>query len=195
MKIVGKLLLATALSVGVVQGSELKNIFALKNQSFAELSLEKLNKYKMDNNFLFGLRATKVDRLDGYEIVHMNGMFKKPVLTNWVFTERAWLSEKDKKLIFTDDAGLDLVIEMRDSGDAICTSGQCIKDVLKQQLRLKVVFINKILTVYVNEQKLYKSKRRFGKLKNFAQEFYYTSQDYFRDTRDILIDCKLMEVK
>ena len=193
MKIVGKLLLATALSVGVVQGSNLTNVFALKNQDFAELSSKKLNRYKMNDNFLFALKAAKVDRLDGYEVLHMNGMFKKAMLKNWVFTERAWLYDTNKKLIFTDDAGLDLVIETQDSGDAICTGGQCINNVLKQQVRLKVVFVNKTLTVSVNDQKLYTSKKRFGKLKNLTQEFYQGSAG--NSLNDILIDCKLMEVK
>jgi len=172
-----KLLLLVALSVSVVSGSELEKVFGLKDQEFAEVTVNKLNKYKMSDNLIFGMQMSKIDSYDGYGGKYWNMIFKKPSFTDWAFIEKIWLYGDMNQLTFTDENGLELIITVKSddiaAGDRITNSS--VAD--RKQVLLKVLFINHRYTVYVNGDKLYSSKKRFSKLKSINQKTRYKGLD------------------
>jgi len=188
-----KLLLAVALSVSVANGATLEKVFGLKDQDFAEVTVNKLNKYKISDNLIFGMQMSKVDKFDGYQGKYWNTTFKKPYLKNWVFIEKAWFFANKNQMTFTDENGLELTIRIKkynvSAGDRITN-----KDTAYQkQVMIKVLFVNNTYTVYVNDDKLYSSKKRFSKLKSINQKMRYDGIG--RNTTDTLIDITLSEIK
>lgn len=187
MKILGRLLLLAVLSVSALNGATINKVFGLKDKSYAEVTSKKLNKYKISDNFIFGMTMSKVDKYDGYKGTLINGMFKNHKLKNWVFVEKAFMKGSNQQLTFTDENGLNLTIDVVYSHDGICAGDQCFKGIAKRKLvEMKVLFTNNTYKVYVNDKKLYSSKKRFGTLKSFSQTFH---------KEDVLIDISLSEIK
>ena len=203
MKSLIKLLLLVVLSVSAVSGSELVKVFGLKDQEFAEVTVKKLNRYKINDNLMITIRLSKTDFLDGYKFSpnyggknagYLAGKFKKAYLENWVylvdadfFTSPYYGKDRDSYITFTDENGLKMRIHMPINQVRIADKSININ----RRTSIKVVYTNKKLTVYVDERKLYSSSKRFGKLKLFEENFFDKGDNKY----DVLVDTTLLEVK
>ena len=197
----GKLLLAVFLSVGVANGASLTKVFGLKDQEFAEVAYNKLNRYKVNDNILVSLRLSKTDWLDGYRTFEgTSGLFaltfKKPYLKNWVYIEDAFYFQRyesfTRYIKFIDENGLELKVTINSRDGDICAGDKCMPHASKdRRAQIKVIFANGHVTYYINDKKLYSSAKRFSKLKKITHDIAC----YNNGNVDNLVDVSLLEIK
>lgn len=175
------------LSIGIASNaSTLEKAFGLQDKAYADVTKDKLNRYKINDNLLLSLQVSKVDKYDGYQGKYLKAQFKKPSLTNWTFIETIWIYSYSNNLIFTDINGLTLTIRTKSSNIYTEDKHTTDNEANGKLVELKVVYVKGVYSVYVNSQKLYKGKKRFGALKSITQHLFKA---------DIVIDINLMEIK
>ncbi len=200
MKRLGKLLLLAVLSVIVLNGSTVEKVFGLKDQEFTEVSKDKLNRYKVNDNLIVSMQLVN-NNGNGYYYSGnkpAGGLFQikllKHGLKNWIINENmtfSCTSKTDSYLRFIDNNGLSIDIKFKNYN--ILIDGKKINDNGSNNKKtiLKVLFVNNKLSIYENDKKIYTESKRFSNLIRIEQIFNEHGQDY----RDILYDFILSEIK
>ena len=211
MNILGRLFLLITLSVGVLNASEISKVFSLQDQEFADVTSNKLQKYKINENLILSMKMSKVDYLDGYQGLSkpskynssnfLKAVFINPYLKNWVYNEAITLNMGDSyfyreknpsSLKFYDENGM--VLSLNFKAGKICAGDKCLSSGFKgyRAFNIKIVNVNGTITFSVNDKKIYSSKKRFSKLKSIEHTFFAYTSDGISDT---LADFTLSEIK
>lgn len=188
-------------NVSMLNASEMINIFGLKNQDFAEVSSKKLNRYKINDNLMINIKLDKTDEQDGYmskkSIGTIEGVFKAPILDNWVYTSELFLASNYKGFItLKDETGSEILFSYGTGEnryyDIRFYAGQDkrIEGKVNNNFKFKVLYINGKVTCHLDNKKIYTSPKRFGKLKSFTQQVRSNGEK-----KDILLDLNLQEIK